>query len=96
MVGMPSILSMAIKYANNLGRIHLVERLSELEPQFKEQGDEREKNNEIVHENVSNNISNQLINAKQSKESSTYNPLPVSTIFTNINSLSNTGVKLSI
>lgn len=81
MVGMPAILSLAIKYANNLGRIHLVERLSELEPQFEQQIDERKKFEKNERESNSNNTSIQLTIAKKSKEISTFNLLPVSKIF---------------
>lgn len=86
---MPAILSLAIKYANSLGRIHLVERLSELEPQFNKQEDERKKHDENDHDNISNNTSIRLINAKQNKETTLSKTLPVSKIFTSINSSSN-------
>lgn len=37
MIASPNILSLAIKYANKLGRIHLSAKLSDLMPQFEEQ-----------------------------------------------------------
>lgn len=37
MIASPELLTLAIKYAHQLGRIHLAEKLSELMPQFEEQ-----------------------------------------------------------
>lgn len=46
MTALPSLLSLAIKYASKLGRIHLAEKLGDLLPQFEEQEKEREKYDE--------------------------------------------------
>lgn len=46
MLALPSLLPLAIKYANKLGRIHLAERLSELLPQFEEKEKESTKYDE--------------------------------------------------
>lgn len=46
MIAMPSLLTLVIKYATKLGRIHLAEKLGELLPQFEEQAKEREKYDE--------------------------------------------------
>lgn len=37
MIASPQLLPLAIKYAQQLGRIHMAEKLSELMPQFEEQ-----------------------------------------------------------
>lgn len=79
MLAMPSILPLAIKYATNLGRIHLAEKLGELEPQFKQQEIERKK---LDEDEAANNIImstptsiHNLITANQ--ESSSTTPVPV-------------------
>lgn len=72
MIGVPTILSLAIKYANTLGRIHLVERLSELEPRLKEQEEKQKEydRNENANDLVLNtsNVSS-LLGAKQTPNS---------------------------
>lgn len=65
---MPTILSLAIKYANTLGRIHLAERLSELEPRLKEQEEEQKKYDGKEHANdlvLSTPTASSLIGTKQ-------------------------------
>lgn len=37
MIAMPQLLPLAIKYAGNLGRLHLAEKLGELQPHLNEQ-----------------------------------------------------------
>lgn len=80
MIGLPTILSLAIKYANTLGRIHLAERLTELEPEFKEQQAEKKKyvENESAHNVFMNTpTSTHLLNAS-STTITTPKTLPVS------------------
>lgn len=72
MIALPSILTLATKYASKLGRIHLAEKLGELLPQFEEQEREREKydENEAASDLLlSTPTAQNLIRANQGKNS---------------------------
>lgn len=72
MIALPSILTLATKYASKLGRIHLAEKLGELLPQFEEQEKEREKYDENQAANdllLSTPTAQNLIRANQGKNS---------------------------
>lgn len=72
MIALPSLLTLATKYASKLGRIHLAEKLGELLPQFEEQEREREKydENEAASELLlSTPTAQNLIRSNQEKNS---------------------------
>lgn len=74
MIALPSLLTLATKYASKLGRIHLAEKLGELLPQFEEQEKEREKydENEAASELLlSTPTAQNLIRSNQEKNSTT-------------------------
>lgn len=73
MIAMPQLLPLAIKYAGNLGRIHLAEKLTELQPRINDQEKEKvcyEENEEateilldsnLLKSEQSNRLSHQII-----------------------------------
>lgn len=79
MIALPTILSLAIKYANTLGRIHLAERLTELEPEIKAQKENQKIYDEPENANavsMSTPSSAHLLNVNSSN--TTPRTLPVS------------------
>ncbi|KAJ6644470.1 WD repeat and HMG-box DNA-binding protein 1 [Pseudolycoriella hygida] len=83
MIASPNLLSIAIKYANKLGRIHLSAKLTELLPQMEEQEQLKEKRcNEIEMEAInllqSSPMNASLMLAQKDKSSSlTIAPKPI-------------------
>lgn len=83
MIALPSLLPLAIKYASKLGRMHLAEKLSELQPYLEEQEKEREK--QIQDSEIelfqSSPMSLSLLMASQRDRPSTPEIIPVSFFF---------------
>lgn len=87
MTALPSLLTLAIKYASKLGRIHLAEKLGELLPQFEEQEKERAKYDET--EAANELLLSTPINAhnliRSNQEKTTPSIVPVCLIAVNLN-----------
>lgn len=83
MTALPSLLTLAIKYASKLGRIHLADKLGDLLPQFEEQEKEREKYDET--EAASELLLSTPINAnsliRSNQEKTTPSIVPVCLLF---------------
>lgn len=82
MTALPSLLTLAIKYASKLGRIHLAEKLGELLPQFEEQEREREKydENEAASELLLSTPTSAQSMIRSNQEKTTPSVIPVSFI----------------